>query len=141
MVAVAQPRQDQLDQQQRGTLYIRFAHEMNGDWFPWAVRPADIGNFKAAWVRFFNLKRSIFPGAELVFGTNTNTSGSNMDYDWRTISPGDQYVDVYSVDWYSDRCASNFTVDGYGAPTGLLQHQQFAEQHGKPIGISEWGNN
>jgi len=126
---------------QRGTLYIRFAHEMNGDWYPWAVHPADIGNFKAAWVRFFNLKQSIFPSAKLVFGTNGNTAGSNMGYDWRTIWPGDPYVDVYSVDWYSNHWIGNPTVDGYGAPMGLLQHQQFAQQHGKPMGISEWGNN
>lgn len=80
----------------RGTCYIRFAHEMNGSWFPWSVNAANINNFKAAWIRFRNLQTSIFPAAKMVFGTNGNTSGQS--YDWRLLWPGDQYVDVYSTD-------------------------------------------
>ena len=126
----------------RGTCYIRFAHEMNGNWFDWSVGSGDIGNFKAAWIRFRNLQQSIFPAARLVFGTNGNTSGQS--YDWRTLWPGDQYVDVYATDWYAGHYKisvvnGNNPYDGFGGPQGLYAHRQFADDHGKPFGISEWG--
>lgn len=124
----------------RGTLYIRFAHEMNGNWFDWSVGDTQITDFKAAWARFYNLKQSIFPAARLVFGTNGDTVGHA--YDWRDIWPGDQYVDVYATDWYGGHyklAITNGTAyDGNGGPIGLPEHRQFAHSHGKPIGISEW---
>ncbi len=125
----------------RGDVYVRFAHEMNGNWYPWSVNAASVASFKAAWIRFYNLKQSIFPQAKLVFGTNGNTVGQS--YDWRTLWPGDQYVDIYSTDWYGGHyktaIVNGQAVDGYGGPVGLLQHRQFALDHGKPIAISEWG--
>ena len=125
----------------RGDICIRFAHEMNGNWYPWSVSAGDINNFKNAWIRFYNLKQSIFPAAKLVFGTNGTTVGQS--YDWRTLWPGDQYVDIYSVDWYGGHykraIVDGALTDGFGGPIGLLQHRQFALDHGKPIAISEWG--
>ncbi|MEP6560296.1 MAG: hypothetical protein ABJD68_04360, partial [Nakamurella sp.] len=125
-------------------MYIRFAHEMNGNWYTHSVKAADIANFKAAWIRFYNLKQAIFPQAKLVFGTNGNTSGQS--YDWRSLWPGDRYVDVYSTDWYSNhwKMSGNSTgvkVDSYGAPVGLESHRAFAQAHGVPLAISEWGDN
>ncbi len=124
-----------------GNICVRFAHEMNGSWYPWSVSAGDVANFKTAWIRFYNLKQSIFPQAKLVFGTNGNTV--NQSYDWRTLWPGDAYVDIYSTDWYGGHYRTAITlgqsVDGYGGPVGLMQHRQFALDHGKPISISEWG--
>ena len=121
----------------RGTLFIRFAHEWNGSWSPWVVAADEIDDFIAAWRRFYQLKATIFPQAQLVFCTNGSTSG--LTYDWRRAWPGDEYVDVYSTDWYSDQLAVP-TVDEFGAPAGLDQHRQFALSHGKPFALSEWGN-
>ncbi len=125
----------------RGDICVRFAHELNGNWYPWSVNAGNVNNFKAAWIRFYNIKQSIFPAAKLVFGTNGNTVGQS--YDWRTLWPGDQYVDIYSTDWYGghykNAVVNGTAYDGYGGPAGLLQHRQFALDHGKPIAISEWG--
>lgn len=125
----------------QGDICIRFAHELNGNWYQWSVNAANVQNFRTSWVRFYNLKQEIFPQAKLVFGSNGETSGQN--YDWRTLWPGDQYVDIYSVDWYGRHWAKavlneNHT-DSHGGPRGLVQHRQFALEHGKPIAISEWG--
>lgn len=125
----------------RGDICVRFAHEFNGNWYPWSVSAGDINNFKTAWIRFYNIKQSIFPAAKLVFGTNGNTVGQS--YDWRTLWPGDQYVDIYSTDWYGghykNAIVNGQSYDGYGGPVGLLQHREFALAHGKPMVISEWG--
>lgn len=123
----------------RGTLYIRFAHEMNGDWFKHRVSPGDVKDFIAAWRRFYNLKEQIFPSAKMTFNTNGNTV--RQAYDWRTLWPGDKYVDVYSTDWYSNHWVLGGAYDSYGAPQGLEQHRLFAQQHGKPFAVPEWGNN
>lgn len=124
--------------QSRGTLYIRFAHEWNGNWFPWSVTASDIPSFITAWRRFRALQLAIFPAAKLVFCTNANTSGQS--YDWRTAWPGDQYVDIYSTDYYSNHWLYNPNYDSYGAPGQLVSHRQFAADHGKSFVISEWGN-
>lgn len=127
----------------RGNVYVRFAHEMNGNWYKWSVNSSNIQNFKNGWVRFYNLKQEIFPQAKLAFGTVGETTGQN--YDWRALWPGDQYVDVYSVDWYANHWAKSVLngqhTDSKGGPRGLLQHRQFALEHGKPIVISEWAVN
>lgn len=124
---------------QRGTFYIRFAHEMNGDWYPWSVSPGQIANFKAAWIRFRNIQKQVFPEAKLVFNTNGNTVG--QAYDWRQLWPGDAYVDVYSTDWYQGHweLAASRPTDTYGGPVWLELHRQFAQAHGKPFAIPEWG--
>lgn len=125
----------------QGDICVRFAHELNGNWYPWSVNAANVNNFKTAWIRFYNIKQSIFPQAKLVFGTNGNTVGQT--YDWRTLWPGDQYVDIYSTDWYAghykNAIVNGQAYDGYGGPVGLIQHREFALAHGKPIVISEWG--
>lgn len=125
----------------RGTLYIRLAHEWNGNWTPWSVGAGDLANFRAAWQRFYQLKQSIFPAAKLVFCTNGDTVGQT--YDWRTGWPGDAYVDVYATDWYSMHWTTwgATGVDRFGGPTGLEAHRQFALAHGKPFAVAEWGNN
>lgn len=123
----------------RGTLYIRFAHEMNGNWYPWSVPESQIENFKTAWRRFRAIQKSIFPEAKLVFNTNGDTSGQS--YDWRNLWPGDTEVDVYSTDFYQDHYqrAKSERTDRYGGPIDLELLRQFALQHGKPFAIPEWG--
>jgi hypothetical protein len=125
----------------RGTLYVRFAHEMNGNWMPWSVNVNQIEQFKQSWIRYANIVRAEFPEAKLVFNPNGDTSG--QAYDWRKLWPGDQYVDVSTTDWYSNhwKAYKPDAVDQYGGPTGLAKHLEFAQQHGKPFAVPEWGNN
>ena len=126
----------------RGTVYVRPWHEMNGNWMTWSIAPANIADSITAWRRIYAVKQSAFPACQLVFGTSGATVG--QPYDWRTLWPGDAYVDVYSTDWYSGHwqlAPNGPEVDGYGGPTGLGAHLAFAAAHGKPMGISEWQDN
>ncbi len=128
-----------------GNMYIRFAHEFNGNWYPWSVSNGDVGNFKTAWARFANLRNQYFPGAQIVWCPN---AGSSWAYDIRTLYPGNAYVDVVGVDkynnypWVNDRAGFNTEIarTSNGGPLGLETYRQFALQQGKPFAVSEWSN-
>ena len=132
----------------RDTTYVRFAHEMNGNWYPWSVNATNADAFVASWKRFRALQEEIFPDAQLVFSVNRESVGSGLD--WRTTFPGAQHVDVLSVDYYNQWPWVNTTADWekslwdrdqWGAPKGLARHQEFARSVGLPFAISEWSNN
>lgn len=125
-------------------MFIRFAHEFNGTWYPWSVTAGDAANFKAAWIRYANLRNQYFPGAQMVWCPNAGASA----YDIRTFYPGSQYVDVISVDkynnypWVNDLASFNTEINStsYGGPAGLEAYRQYAFLQGKPFAISEWSN-
>jgi hypothetical protein len=131
-----------------GTVYIRFAHEMNGNWYPWSVNSTNYTSFIAAWKRFRAFQREIFPAAKLVFSANRESVGTGMD--WRKFFPGASEVDVMSVDYYNqypyvatsaEFASSILQYDGWGGPKGLERHREFAASVGKPLAISEWSGN
>ncbi len=126
-------------------LFIRFAHEMNGDWYDWSVDAGNHQDFIAAWRHFRALQQEIFPESKLVFAVNRESVGN--DIDWRETFPGAEYVDVMGVDYYNqypsvesaaDWDASLTEVDEWGAPKGLQAHLDFARSVGLPLGIPEW---
>jgi hypothetical protein len=126
-----------------GTTYIRFAHEMTGDWFAWKVTSGSAADFKTSWRMFHDILEREFPQAKLVFSPNDgNASGVPLDQIW----PGDDVVDVVgpdSYDGYPDKTnealwdeAFMSTHDG---PQGLGAWRVFAKEHGKPMAVPEWG--
>jgi hypothetical protein len=128
-----------------GTTFVRFAHEMNGDWYPWAVNAGNYRAFIEAWRRFRGLQRELFPQARLVFGVNRESVNAGMD--WRDMFPGAGYVDAMAVDYYNhtpcietaqDWDLTVDEVDGFGGPRGLEQHRRFAEEVGLPLAVPEW---
>ncbi len=132
----------------RGQVFIRFAHESNGNWYPWSVDAGEVQAFKTAWARFRGLQQSLYPESRLVFNVNRESIGSGVD--WRQTFPGPGMVDVYSVDYYNqwpavanaqEWAASMDDVDQWGAPKGLEAHRAFAESQGLPMAVSEWSAN
>ncbi|WP_369140366.1 hypothetical protein [Modestobacter versicolor] len=130
-----------------GTLYIRFAHEFNGDWYPWSVTQASVGDFVTSWQRFRALQQQLFPASRLVFSPNWE-SDADFGGDWRAAFPGAGQVDVLSTSYYNNwsyvDTAQAFgqlalTYDPFGGPRGLQRHLEFARSVGLPFGISEWG--
>jgi mannan endo-1,4-beta-mannosidase len=75
-------------------VYIRYAHEMNGDWFPWSRDPE---GYVLAWRRIVDIFRSVgATNARFVF--SVNPSLYQDDRRWRRAAerywPGEDYVDV-----------------------------------------------
>ena len=126
-------------------MYIRFEHEMNGNWYNHSVPPAQIANFKAAWVRIHNLIRKYFPGAKLVWSVNHESA---WNYSVTALWPGDANVDVVSMDSYNNyswcnteaTCTAKFNATQNGGPAGLESLRRFALAHGKPFAVSEWSS-
>lgn len=87
-------------------LFLRFAHEMNGNWYPWdgehngkASGPA---KYKSAWQYIYNVKRLV--GADNVFLIWCPNNASLPADQWNDLSayyPGDQYVDWVGLDGYN----------------------------------------
>ena len=127
-----------------GTVYVRFAHELNGDWFDWKVTPSDVTSFKTAWKLYHDLLKQEYPAAKLVFSPN---SGSSTNVPISEMYPGDDLVDVIGVDFY-DGWPSVTDAAGWAAnldtmqganPYGVGAWQKFAASHGKPLAFPEWG--
>jgi hypothetical protein len=127
----------------KGTTYIRFAHEFNGDWY-WPVTESRTADFKNAWIRFYNLKQEIFPEGKLAWSPNDDTT---INLDVRNAYPGSEYVDVIAVDSYNQDPAAGTAaefaqkinaVNSNGSPKGLEAWRKFAESKGRPMAISEW---
>ena len=132
-----------------GTLFIRFAHEFNGDWYPWSVTGQETEDFIAAWKRFRAIQQDVLPRHSLVFSVNSETTDA-LDLDWRAAFPGGGQADVVSVDYYNDYLwvnsakafeAALLREDDHGAPVGLEAHRRFAERVGLPFAVSEWSTN
>jgi hypothetical protein len=131
-----------------GTLYLRFAHEMNGDWYPWKVTADDRDDFITAWQRFRELQQEVFPEAQLVFCLTRESVGS--DIDWRETFPGPEYVDVLGVDYYNqypyvdtvtEFHESATELDDFGGPKGIQGYLDFAREQGLPLAVPEWNGN
>jgi mannan endo-1,4-beta-mannosidase len=119
---------------------LRFAHEMNGDWYPWAVGQS--GTTPEDYVAAYRRVHRIFDdcGAhqvQWVWSPNV-IIGANADVISRCY-PGDDYVDVIGVDGYNfgNRTGYRWTepADLFGATFALIE--KVAPQ--KPLWVSEVG--
>jgi len=81
-------------------VFLRFAHEMNGDWYPWSA--SNIGAKK--YITVYRYVRNIFDevGADNVnwiFSINSENVPKENNY--MNCYPGDKYVDFIGVDGYN----------------------------------------
>jgi hypothetical protein len=75
-------------------ILLRFAHEMNGDWYSWGVNGNSPSDYVAAWrhlVRIFREEKAT--NVRWVWAPNTGTFGS--------FFPGDKFVDYIGLDGYN----------------------------------------
>ena len=77
----------------RGVVYLRYAHEMNGTWYPWSYEPR---MFVLAWRRLVRLFRSVgVRNVRFVWSPNPNLYEGKRPWlqHLRLYWPGRQYVD------------------------------------------------
>jgi len=128
-----------------GTTFVRPFHEFNLAGWAWSVDPGDAEDFKAAWVRYRAIQQEIFPEAQLVYGVNVTSSGTDLD--WRTTWPGRGQADVLGVDtyngWPTITSAADFQAQldargDNGVPIGLNAYTEQAAEWGVPLAVPEW---
>jgi beta-mannanase len=78
-------------------IYIRPMHEMNGDWYPWAVKPGREAAFMSAWSHMAGILRRA-PNIRLVWCPNADTVNAQSP---DRYYPGASVVDVLGIDGYS----------------------------------------
>lgn len=130
---------------------IRFAHEMNGDWYPWGTAFSgsfrrNNGNSPAGYVAMWRHVVSIFRQegasnaqwvwAPNIYFLNGSNSERNQNADLAALYPGDNFVDWIGLSVYNDTSRSNWRTfsdlfDGaYNAVTRISA---------KPLMIAEMG--
>lgn len=114
-------------------VYLRFAHEMNGWWYPWAA--GRNGNSAADYVAAWRRVKLIFSvagaaNAKFVWSPNALT-GSGLETPLEAAYPGDPWVDYLGMTAYGHG----------GTPAGTYDatYARLAAVSGKPIILSETG--
>ncbi len=119
-------------------VYLRFGHEMNGDWYPWAegVNGNGPGDYVAAYRHVHDVVASTgATNITWVWNPNVPYWGSTP---LNQLYPGDGYVDVAALDgynWGSSQSWSTWQEPSALFGAGLSQVRQLAP--GKPIMIAE----
>lgn len=113
-------------------VYLRFAHEMNADWYPWAERANGNhpGDFVAAWRHVYPILRGDNPMVSLIWSPNALLSAARST-PLAELYPGDAYVDVVGFTAYGHGRSAAETIDAtYRQLSGLSR---------RPIILSETG--
>jgi hypothetical protein len=121
---------------------IRLAWEANGDWYPWAGTNAN--DYVNCYRQVVNSIRSTVSGGSPQFDwtINAHYSQNPPSHDPTDLYPGDQWVDIVSIDAY-DHYPPSFTLDQFNdqaeAQGGITWLYNFARAHHKLFGVPEWG--
>jgi beta-mannanase len=107
---------------------IRIMWEMNGNWEPWGTQALTAAEYI-----------SIYQAAEQAFAA---VPGNHFTYAWNvsagTVEPGRAEFDTYPGNAY----VSAVGIDVYnewGQDNNLAAIISFAQIHGKPVSLDEWG--
>jgi len=94
-------------------VWIAFAHEMNGTWYPWGIQAVTPDQWVATWKHVCDVIRAAAGGhAKMVWCPNNNDVGPVTPY-W----PGDDYVDIAGFDSYLNQDSASQTYATWTAKT------------------------
>lgn len=150
----------------RGPIFMRLAHEMNGDWYPWATAYTsrsgrNNGNspdsFTAMWRHVVSIFRHegatnvAWVWSPNIFYMNGNNSQRDQIADLQALYPGDEWVDWVGLSAYNDgsrqpwRSFSQLMDGAYQtvttiSPRPLMIAELGVTEQGAPCGTSkaEW---
>ncbi|MBN2189929.1 MAG: hypothetical protein JW728_01795 [Candidatus Aureabacteria bacterium] len=96
-------------------VFIRFAHEMNGSWYPWCTwmdknkntvydKGEETGhtpeNYRTAFRNVSEMFKKYAPNAAVIWCPNHGWLGSERKDNYTGFYPGDEYVDWVGLDFY-----------------------------------------
>lgn len=121
-------------------IFLRFAHEMNGNWYPWDGdhngKKQGPEKYKQAWCYMYNVKEQLgAANAQLVWSPNNYSKPMELWNDLKNYYPGDQYVDWLGMDGYNWGGGSWYCFDLVLGNT----YAQLTALTSKPIMIGEFG--
>jgi hypothetical protein len=118
-------------------LMIRFAHEMNGNWYPWGrgVEGNTSQDYRKAWKHVVDLFR--FHGATNVIWVWSPNEDSGGTYQFAPFFPGEEWVDWVALDGF------NFGgAEGWPSFTQVFgsTYDRLVEVSSRPLLIAETGS-
>jgi beta-mannanase len=123
----------------QGSSTIRLGWEFNGSWFAWSAYKCP-SCFIAYWRQIVTTMRSV-QGAHFLFEWNPAAGSYAMAPP--SAYPGDNYVDLIGLDVYDNVPGSPSQKARWQTlldePFGLNWVLGFAQDHGKPVTLPEWG--
>jgi len=125
-----------------GKATLRFGHEMNGGWYPWAASGHE-KDFAAAFAHVVTVARST-PGAQFKFDW-CPAGGNQQTTKYDEFYPGDEFVDVVGMDiyaigpWGHDKPDVDLVWATLNKNYTLDWLPYLGRIHSKPIVIDEWG--
>ena len=115
---------------------VRLGWEGNGDWYPWAYG-RDPDGFRKAFRRAAQVMRRAAPGLRFEWCVACRASRKGGPAEWTEAYPGDDVVDIISMDVYDEHEPNwKSLVEG---EAGLRELRAFARERGKPEAYPEWG--
>lgn len=125
----------------RGTrkpVFVRFAHEMNGDWYPWGTHVNWPAEYVAAWRHVVNLSREV--GADNITWVWAPNEHQTEDY-LEKLYPGQKYVDWIGISGYNWGGPGREWTGWRSAKRIFGPTLAVVKRYGKPIMIAELGVN
>jgi len=122
-------------------VYLRLAHEMNGDWYPWGATMGN--NSPNDYIRMWRHTKAIFDSKGLdssrlqwVWSVNHRDIGR---YKAEEFYPGDSYVDWVSIDGYNWGASQSWS--SWQTPAEVFDNMinRLHKITDKPIAITEVG--
>jgi len=120
-------------------VYLRFAHEMNGNWYPWSG--VEIG--KDAYTNMYRRVKDIFDkekadNVRWVFSVNWEDVPKE-DNHFTAYYPGDGYVDYVGIDGYNWGTTQNWSHWISFRRIFNKVYEEVISTYQKPVLISEFG--
>lgn len=119
-------------------VYLRLAHEMNGDWYPWGAAVGNNlpGDYQAMWRRVWDIfasKGMDHTRLQWVWSVNAEDFGG---FPAEEYYPGDAYVDWIAIDGY------NWGNNYWTEPAPLFDDMvwRLRALTSKPLAITEFGS-
>jgi len=125
-------------------VYLRLAHEMNGNWYPWSAATGGNSpvNYKAMWQRVVTIFDELGLDAthvQWVWCVNHEDVGGFKAEDYY---PGDDFVDWIAIDGYN--WGRSETWSSWKSPSecydAMLTRMRALPQIGKPLALTEFAS-
>jgi hypothetical protein len=110
-----------------GPVYLRFAHEMNGWWYPWAesVNSNQPGGYVRAWRHVHDLFHNVgAANVRWIWSPNALTASPKGTADLAALYPGDEYVDILGMTAYGHGASAAHTFDATLKALKAIAHKQ-----------------
>ena len=119
-------------------LYLRFAHEANGNWYPYGTEGSPSGNSPAQYVAMWKHVHNIFTSVgatnvRWIWCMNVDSSGMTP---FSQLYPGDAYVDWIALDGYNWGGNPGHTWQSFSSVFST-SYQEITALTSKPLIITE----